>query len=72
MIQTDALATSNFEVRFNALSQYGAVRRFACDNCGRVDLDSLSSQDKREYLYARAMIGLEYAYPVVVCCAHIS
>jgi hypothetical protein len=68
MTPNEVLASANYLVRFDALSQYGSARIFPCGVSGQVDLDSLSSRDKREYLYARAMIGLEFAYPVVVCC----
>ncbi|MEY4751642.1 MAG: hypothetical protein RIQ60_3856 [Pseudomonadota bacterium] len=69
MTPNEVAASSNYLIRFDALSQYGTARCFPCSHCGQVDLDGLSSQDKREYLYARAMIGLEFAYPVLVCCA---
>jgi hypothetical protein len=58
-------APGSFEIRFAALSQYGTGLSFPCDGTGQVDLDALSCKAKREYLYARAMIGLEYAYPVI-------
>jgi hypothetical protein len=55
-------------MRFSALAPNGACLRFPCNCSGQVNLDGLSGTVKREYLYARAMIGLEYDYPVVVCC----
>jgi hypothetical protein len=45
----------------------GAARAlsFPCDASGRVDLDSLCENDRREYLYARVVTGNEFAWPVL-------
>jgi hypothetical protein len=66
--QAQTLDEVIFEMRFSALNPNGASLCFPCNCAGQVNLDGLSSTVKREYLYARAMIGLEYGYPVVVCC----
>ncbi len=39
---------------------------FPCDAEGRVELDSLSERARDNYLYARAVIGREFAQPQVV------
>ncbi|WP_310733890.1 hypothetical protein [Methylibium petroleiphilum] len=39
---------------------------FPCGEDGQIDLDSLSDKARNSYLGARALIGREYAYPVVI------
>jgi len=39
---------------------------FPCDERGRVVLDDLSERARRNYLYARAVVGREFATPAVV------
>ena len=41
------------------------VTALFCDAAGRVDMDSLSERTRLNYLYARAMIGVEVAWPDV-------
>jgi hypothetical protein len=38
---------------------------FPCDERCQVPLDDLSDQARENYLYARAVVGVEYAYPSV-------
>jgi hypothetical protein len=58
--------TSGFEVRFRSLFVEGRGLAFPCDPTGSVDLDALSDQARTNYLFARAMVGREYAAPVVL------
>ena len=39
------------------------------DPQGHVDIDALSVEAKRNYLFARAMVGREFTVPVVRTCA---
>ena len=55
-----------FELRFCSLFVQGRALSFPCDCEGRVCLDTLSDQARENYLYARAVMGREYAYPEVV------
>ena len=41
---------------------------FPCDAMGHVDMDALGELGLTRYLYARAVIGREYALPVVRAC----
>ena len=41
---------------------------FPCDAAGRVDLDALDERRRNEYLFARALMGRDYAFPVLACC----
>lgn len=60
--------SSRFEVRFDSLFTGGRGMAFPCDEAGRVDLDALSDRGRNCYLYARAMMGRQYAAPCVVAC----
>jgi hypothetical protein len=56
---------TSFELRFQSLSDPGRGRTFPCDAGGNVDMDRMSDQARNSYLGARALIGREYAFPVV-------
>ena len=55
----------DFEVRFENLFHGGRRLIFPCDARGSVDLDALPQRARMDYLYARAMVGREYAAPSV-------
>lgn len=54
-----------YELRFQPLAPEGESFTFPCDASGHVDMDGLSDNDRREYLYARAMMGRELTPPAV-------
>jgi hypothetical protein len=54
-----------YEIRFPSLFRPGQALAFPCDREGHVDLDALSDRAKGNYLFARAMVGREYATPCV-------
>jgi hypothetical protein len=54
-----------FELRFASLFDPGRGVAVPCDANGRVDLDALSERLRCAYFGARAMVGREYAHPVV-------
>lgn len=54
-----------YELRFQSLFSEGRALAFPCDGGGHVPLDSLSDRARMNYLYARAVVGREYAVPVV-------
>jgi hypothetical protein len=56
---------ASFEIRFQSLFNEGRALTFPCDEQGHVAMDSLSERARENYLYARAVIGREYAYPLV-------
>ena len=62
---TIAEPDAQFEVRFPSLFQEGRGFAFPCDPAGRVDLDALSERGRCNYLFARAMVGREFATPSV-------
>jgi len=54
-----------YELRFQSLFRQGRGWAFPCDAGGHVDMDSLSERARNNYLYARAVIGIEVAHPHV-------
>lgn len=63
--QTSMAFEGPFEVRFDSLHRSGYGLAFACDARGQVDLDGLPERARNNYFFARAMIGREFATPVV-------
>lgn len=50
-------------LRFESLFDGGRALVFPCDEHGHVLLDRLSERARTNYLYARAVVGREYAVP---------
>jgi hypothetical protein len=55
-----------YELRFQSLFNEGRALTFPCDAKGRVELDALSDRARQNYLYARAVVGREFALPAVL------
>jgi hypothetical protein len=53
------------ELRFLSLSESMRSLAFPCDAAGLVDLDALGDRERNAYLFARALMGYQYAFPVV-------
>jgi hypothetical protein len=53
------------QLRFTSLFDPGRGVVVPCDEAGHVNLDLLSDRLRNAYLWARAMVGREYGYPVV-------
>lgn len=60
-----APAALGYELRFQSLFDQGRALVFPCDAEGHVPLDELSETARRNYLYARAVVGREFAQPAV-------
>jgi hypothetical protein len=56
---------SAYELRFRSLFDDGRGLAFPCDAHGHVDMDTLSVRALNNYLYARSVIGREFAMPAV-------
>jgi hypothetical protein len=56
---------AGFELRFASLFHPGRGVAVPCDATGHVDLDALPERLRSAYFGARAMVGREYAHPVV-------
>lgn len=54
-----------YELRFQSLFQEGRALAFPCDAQGHVDMDALSERARDNYLYARTVVGREFATPAV-------
>lgn len=54
-----------FELRFQSRLDGGRSLAFPCDAAGRVDMDALSETARRDYLYARTVVGCEFSRPTV-------
>ena len=66
MLQSSSVpAAASHEIRFQSLFKPGRALTFPCDREGHVDLDNAGERLRNNYLYARAMLGREYAMPVV-------
>ena len=58
-------ASGAFELRFRSLFNAGRALAFPCDAAGHVDMDALTERARHNYLYARTVIGREFATPAV-------
>jgi CDP-diacylglycerol pyrophosphatase len=57
---------TGYLLRFQSLFDPGRALMFPCDAGGHVYLDALSEAARRNYFYARAVVGREFAIPAVV------
>lgn len=55
-----------YELRFQSLFHEGRALAFPCDASGAVQLDALSERARHNYIYARTVVGREFAVPAVV------
>ncbi len=60
------MPSAGYELRFQSLFNEGRALAFPCDAAGHVDMDSLSERARFNYLYARTVVGREFATPAVV------
>jgi len=61
----NTVAAASFELRYVSLFNEGRGLSFPCDGQGQVDMDALSERARDNYLYARAVVGVEFAMPSV-------
>ena len=59
------MTTRSHQIRYQSLSNAGRILSFPCDAQGRVTLDDLSDRVRDNYLFARAVVGRDFAVPVV-------
>lgn len=64
--QFGSLSEARYELRFQSLFNEGRALTFPCDAGGHVHLDALSDRARHNYLYARAVVGREFAMPSVL------
>ena len=53
------------ELRYESLFNAGRALSFPCDAVGHVQMDLLSNNALANHLYARVVVGNEYARPLV-------
>jgi hypothetical protein len=58
-------AATGYQLRFQSLFHEGKALSFPCDARGQVLLDALSERALENYLFARAVVGRDYAAPVL-------
>jgi len=58
-------ASPRYELCFRSVAEPGRAVSFPCDAAGRVDLDSLTEQARRDYLFARTVVGHLFDRPAV-------
>jgi hypothetical protein len=57
---------TRYEIRFQSLFNEGRALTFPCDAEGHVEMDALSDRARNNYLYARAVVGREFAAPAIL------
>ena len=62
---TGPLEPGRYELRFQSLFDSGRAYVFPCDAAGQVNMDALSALARKNYLYARSVIGREFLFPAV-------
>lgn len=58
-------SSGRFQLCFRSLFQSGRSFVFPCDRQGNVDLDRLPEKTRNNYLFARAMLGRDFAAPAI-------
>jgi hypothetical protein len=61
MCSATSITATGYEICFRSLSNRYRALHFPCDAQGQVPLDAL-----RDYLFARAVVGREFARPAIV------
>lgn len=62
---TIAVCEARYELRFTGLFNRGRGYSFPCDAAGLVDTDELTERGRTNYVYACAVVGMEFSAPVV-------
>ena len=62
--------STGYVLRFQSLFAEGRALAFECDARGHVNLDAMSERAKLNYLYARTVIGRDFAMPRVERTVH--
>ena len=68
MLSPSARRPASVELRFVHRRNDHQSLVFPCDAAGCVDLDALDERSRNEYLFARALMGRDYAFPVMASC----
>jgi hypothetical protein len=66
MDHANACNSAGYQIRFQSLFLQGRALCFPCDRNGQVDLNALTPRAMDNYLFARAMVGREFATPALL------
>ncbi len=66
MTQSSRQTGTRYHVIYQPLSGKGPSLSFPCDAQGHVPLDALSDRARNNYLFARTVVGRDYASPAVL------
>ena len=66
MQSTQFSPAARYQLRYQSLKRQENVLEFPCDAQGRVEMNGLSERARNDYLFARAVVGFEFARPAVV------
>ena len=58
--------STTHQIRFQSLHHEGRAMAFPCDAQGRVELDALTERARNNYLFARAVVGRDFAHPAIL------
>ena len=62
---TQVRQAAGYVLRFESLFDGGRAMAFECDAGGHVNIDALTERARLNYLYARTVIGRDFAIPRV-------
>jgi hypothetical protein len=62
--------STGYELFFRSLVSARRAYVFPCNADGHVDMDSLTERSRNNYLYARAVMGMEVEWPGVRPATH--
>ena len=68
MNTANPLPATLYEIRYTSLFNAGRALSFPCDAAGHVPMDELSDMARHNYLFARALVGRDFALPEVRAC----
>jgi hypothetical protein len=67
---TQVRQAAGYVLRFESLFHGGRAMSFECDAGGHVNIDALTERARLNYLYARTVIGRDFAMPRVELTIH--
>ena len=68
MFALPAAGLASTELRFVHREDDLKSLAFPCNAAGHVDLDTLDEHKRNQYLFARVLMGRDYAFPVLALC----
>jgi len=66
MQHSSVASAASYQIRFASLRTSTPALTFRCDARGNVELDALDEKARLDYLFARALVGRNFARPAIV------